>query len=403
MLINYKKIFLYVFFTIGILCAAVSHHLVLLSQFFLSETVGNFIFYFLWGVFAFVSYRCWRKCLYKDIFVIWIIWTLFIMLSVLFCGREQDIYFFIGLKSIMWFFPLFILGVFFRSFLEYIDNIVYLLPTLFNLIIIGCFVFGISGITEAASQDFGYDALAGGLIALGLLNKQCSVLQIFNVLVSFYCIILCGERGPLMSFIIILMILVIRKLFINKKNILVGGIFLLIGGVWLLVQYEYIINIIVEHIFFMGTSTHTLRWFVESNLSLEGESRINIYLSGLESLKDHIFVGLGAFNDRIYMYDVMKLFLPGTIGSYPHNIFLEWCMQFGAIPGIMGGSYFLYLMYKSYIKCDDGIKLTIFFFLVGVGFLPLLVSRSYIEHRMFWVLLGYLLSSRWFYDSENCI
>lgn len=390
--INYRKIFVYGFFTIGISCSAISHHLILLAQFFLSENIGNYIFYLVWVILAFVTYKEWKRCIVKSIFYHWIIWTIFIMASILLCYKEQMTYFSIGMKSILWFLPLVTFGFFIKKYMYVISDIIYLLPTLFNLIVFGCFALGISGVTEAASQDFGYDALAGSLLALGLLYKKFSVIQFCNVIISCYCIILCGERGPLVSFIIVFIMFIIRKIIKDMKAMIWGSFFVLLGVFFLITQYEAILSLIAQHILTLGTSTHTLKWLIESSGGFEGESRLNIYLSGIKYLTDHVVLGSGAFCDRIYLHDAIKQFTQSTVGSYPHNIFLEWCMQWGAVIGLMIGMYFIYIIYKNYIQCDDEIKITTLMFLIGVGFLPLLVSRSYIEHRMFWVLFGYLLS-----------
>lgn len=77
-----------------------------------------------------------------------------------------------------------------------------------------------------------------------------------------------------------------------------------------------------------------------------------------------------------------------VIGGYPHNIFIEIVLQFGVIFGGILLAGLVYIIVRGFIKAGNR-KLYLFYFCIG--FLPLIVSGTYLTDMSFWLFLGYAL------------
>lgn len=99
----------------------------------------------------------------------------------------------------------------------------------------------------------------------------------------------------------------------------------------------------------------------------------------IDNILNNNLWGHGIFGDR-YFLD----------GTYAHNIFLEVWLDFGIILGTLVLLFLIVFITKTFLRSNDK-KLFLLFF--SLGFMPLLVSGSYLISIMFSILIGFLIMS----------
>lgn len=75
------------------------------------------------------------------------------------------------------------------------------------------------------------------------------------------------------------------------------------------------------------------------------------------------------------------------LGTYSHNIFLDIILQGGFI---FGGLFIILFIFKAIMAFVNEEDKLFFFVLFCYGFVPLLISGSYLSSMSFWIFLGYL-------------
>lgn len=126
---------------------------------------------------------------------------------------------------------------------------------------------------------------------------------------------------------------------------------------------------------------------------LKDDGRITIASTSLDYILDHLLIGSGVGNDRIYIQKVV--FWPGVdiSGNYAHNFFLEIGMQFGLILGLILCCLLAFLIIRRYNRCALLQEKLLLIGLVFAGFLPLMVSGSYLRWDLFYALVGFAIRS----------
>ncbi len=111
--------------------------------------------------------------------------------------------------------------------------------------------------------------------------------------------------------------------------------------------------------------------------------RPRIFLFALSYISNHWFVGAGLLNDRVLIAREFPA-LGEVIECYPHNFFLEIGMQFGALPGLAFVAVFVAVLIKRFRSCIDISEKYLVIALFFAGFLPLMLSSSYLSSPMFY-------------------
>ena len=112
------------------------------------------------------------------------------------------------------------------------------------------------------------------------------------------------------------------------------------------------------------------------------------YRVALDYIHEHPFLGCGVVNDRVLMNRAMSAW-EEIAGSYPHNFFLELGMQFGVLLGSVVAVIMLGIIVRCFLRCRDTEERLLAFALICAGFVPLMVSGSYLTFSMFHTLFGF--------------
>ena len=229
------------------------------------------------------------------------------------------------------------------------------------------------------SMSFSYYMLLPAIIYLNKLFNKPS-LKFFSLTALAAVIILSlGARGPFLA----LAGFSILKLFQTRGNLtakqLLGRVFLILLGIVAIVYFQELLTLIADILADFGIRSRSINLFLRSGVHMSG--RDSIYQRALKALVDSPILGLGLAGDRL---------LVG--GSYVHNLFLEILLHFGIIVGSFCLGLFFLLIINILVKGNDlEYELAAIWF--GLGFMPLMVSHTYLTAINFWILAGLLLGA----------
>lgn len=197
---------------------------------------------------------------------------------------------------------------------------------------------------------------------------------LFYTMIEFVIIVTYGSRGPLVCIISFLALFILKKSDLSKRMVLLGlfFFFVLLGVSF----YEELLSLMVPIINKLGS--RSLNMLVKGRI-MQDSGRIGIWLEAWEKILQKPFLGWGLCGELTYM------------NSYPHNVFLDFMMHFGVIFGGLLSLGLLYFLCKNIVlrKMED---MTLLILLCS-GLVPLLISNTYTESPVFWVMVA-LGSSR---------
>ncbi|HIW74043.1 MAG TPA: O-antigen ligase family protein [Firmicutes bacterium] len=197
-------------------------------------------------------------------------------------------------------------------------------------------------------------------------------LLVFALLCAAFMLLL-GSRGPLVTFAAYLVLSTAFSLKFNKRTVVTLAVLLAVGIVCL-IFYRQILAAVYEIFRMLGIESRTLLLMKEGELFTHDSGRGNIYTLLIRKILEQPLFGYGIGGDRA---------LRG--GSYAHNLFVELFTDFGLVLGSVVVVFLLGLL----LRCFWTAKNRLWFLLWGcVGFIPLMVSGSYLSEANFWLLLG---------------
>ncbi len=214
-------------------------------------------------------------------------------------------------------------------------------------------------------------------------------IYLLPAVIGFMEILLCGSRSPLLSLILFT---VLYFILFNKKNsrkkivfftlvLFLFIVFLMIisNKELLKILYEWILNT-------TGKYSRTLYELIYGQGILDLHGRENIYTLFFCNITHFLLNGYGLAGDRIFLLD--------TVYIYAHNIFVEIWLEFGILAGtgliIVLLAVLLY-PFKMKIKFENIIFYTM---LLSIVIGKLLLSNSWIQEPLFYLLIGLSLSAK---------
>jgi hypothetical protein len=249
-----------------------------------------------------------------------------------------------------------------------VSNMVFIIGTL-----IGIFTLTNRMSVGDYSMALSYYMLLPGIINMYkfIINKSAS--SMIKVIVSLLIILALGSRGAIMCFAAYTILSTIK----NMKKITCfsllsyTSIFLtLILGI---TYFKNLIMYIYEFLMKFGVSSRTLYLFTQDDLHLSGRDSLIEEIT--RQIIENPIKGIGIAGDRI------------IIGGYSHNIFIEILSAYGVIIGIIIIAIIVLICYIGIFnknKFDSNIIIIWF----SLGFMPLLVSGTYLMDFTFWIFLG---------------
>lgn len=223
-----------------------------------------------------------------------------------------------------------------------------------------------------------------GFITYFYIKNKYKVLNLIIVIIIVILIFIFGNRS---SLLICLSIWLFMKLY-NIRNSFKKVISLFIMITISIVAYINIFNILKGiNIFLqkMGIHSYSIskyimaidNGFIKSTSGREELVKLSIDIIKSNPLKPHGLKYFTYFTGRIY----------------PHNLILDLSIVFGLLGAIFIIGFLIYLIFKSkYIK-NESFKIILSEIIV-LEFLWLFFSGTFIEERIFWIIIGVLMQIR---------
>ena len=121
-------------------------------------------------------------------------------------------------------------------------------------------------------------------------------------------------------------------------------------------------------------NSRSMEYFVTGSLVTDLGGRDTIYSIVVELIKQNFAFGSGIGADL------------AATGQYSHNLFLDLLLHYGIFLGTSMILIILVMMWISLSKTND--KALWFVFFCG-GFLPSMVSGTYLSSMLLWIFFGY--------------
>lgn len=243
------------------------------------------------------------------------------------------------------------------------------------------------------SQQYGYEVLPIFLIlATSFFERngwKAKLLDALCLIVSFSMILLSGARGPAACAMITFLFILVFKIASLKAKGIPLILLALAAMIFIFIFYYDILQWMLGLAQSLGFSTRSITRLLDG-VFLQDSVRNEITSYALDYAQNHLFLGSGITNDRVLIAGAVSR-ATETIGLYPHNFFTELMMQFGGLWGACLGLGFLYLLAKRLFKKGEPGYRSVLLILLGAGFIPLLVSSSYVDSELFYCLLGLLI------------
>ncbi len=348
-----------------------------------------------YGIFAGCLFFCWPLLLRSVTprnMLFFLVWTALLLASVLALPKEKGTYIGLVVRTCLTCYPMFYIGRSCRTQCAYLDK----LPYIASVCVVASLLASRGRIymDEAYSQSFGYAQLPAFCVSVGGL-KNGKKPQLVNIAVLSVGILSCGARGPLLCAGLGLLLILFGDM--ELKNWRSWGLLgaAVLAAFYLYSNYTAVLLWFSEIFERQGMSLRTLRALMNQNF-FASSGRDALAEISFSQISKYPFTGVGIFKDRQWLAKyALKSSEASSVGSYPHNLFLEWYLQFGVILGTLITLVFLVLLARRFFSARKDKPCHIMFMtLVVIGVFPLMVSGSYINWQYFYLLLGFVFSDK---------
>ena len=209
------------------------------------------------------------------------------------------------------------------------------------------------------------------------------IIDLISIILGIIAILLYGARGPLLAYIIFIMLLVLNyflKSKIKPKDLII--IMIAQTSILLLaINVNLLLNNINKLLLQFGLHSRTLYLLMSENIDFS-TGRSGIYEMTLERIFKKPIFGYGITGDRLFLN-----------GAYPHNIFLELLAQFGIVFGGIIIIIFVIIWIKGVFVNKNITENHLGIIFAGIGLITLFYSDSYLTVSNFWLFMAICFST----------
>jgi hypothetical protein len=228
------------------------------------------------------------------------------------------------------------------------------------------------------NMSLGYSLLFPALFYINYIKEKRH--YIFLALINIGVIIFAGSRGPVLCLAIYLLFIYFAKKGIKSKGGVIAFSLIILFGLVLILNFSAIMQWIVDTLDEHGIYSRTLSYLAYRTFY---SGREEIWSEAVHRIAEKAFTGWGIGYDNSAM-----------IGLIPHNLFLELLISYGCIFGSMISIVVIICIWKKALI--SSIKKTIYsdigIMLLSIGFIPLMISFTYLTWPYFWLLLAFCLN-----------
>lgn len=147
------------------------------------------------------------------------------------------------------------------------------------------------------------------------------------------------------------------------------------------------VSTIITKMINLGIDSRTIEKLINGNL-FKSNDRIMIYEYLISIILKKPVLGTGICGDRYFL----PLRFTGTDATYAHNLFIEILVDYGLIIGSLLILLLLYIIIKFLFKEIDISRKAFFYVFFIIGFIQLMISRSWITEPNFFIFFSILLT-----------
>lgn len=205
-------------------------------------------------------------------------------------------------------------------------------------------------------------------------------------ILCFIPILFLGTRACLFGAVFALMLIFGRRISQSSGQKKIRYYTLLfIGGVATIVFFTAMTDVLLD----LLPNSRSLQYLVKGEMFDDSSRSESFYSKLIVSLQDHPLRMHGFLGDQIYLAGENAA-IDEILSSFAHNVYLELCMNFGLIIGIILGITFTIVLLKAYRKSRYANYDIEFVYLgvLGMTFVNMLVSFSWLHSYEIWFLFG---------------
>lgn len=281
-----------------------------------------------------------------------------------------------------------------------VEDFFALFPVMTHIAVIYAFL----NILWVSQEDYymllSYYILPWAGISYLLWSERKKSIYLFEAI--FLCLVLLAF-GARMPFLCVLFLISIDYFLIRKgRNAKVVILFLFVLICFVLISvFRNEINALISKAF---PNSKTINKFLSGDL-FEASQRTRIYKSLIHEISEKPLEIRGFYSERIFLgnkyVDTNELGIwiteENQYSVYAHNILIEMIFDFGLILGCVMLMWLLVHIIRGF-RCAKRIRdsyyLRIMLYFFSIGFLPLMVSNSYLSYMSFWMFVGMLLQKQ---------
>lgn len=247
------------------------------------------------------------------------------------------------------------------------------------------FGYGVGGRNMGGEyMDTAYAAMPAICFCLYNHMKSQKVISFDGVLgiIGVFITLLGGSRGALIFELLYIVILCLFSPSIKQSRKIIVISILVLFSIAISIYWNQILNWLLMIANNLGLQSRTISRLVDNSF-LYASDRTRYWTTCMDATWNSPFLGYGMWGDR------------SIIGSYSHNLFVEFFCSYGLI---FGSLLIVFLLYKiaKYVKNNINSQESNYsLFVIGIpyGLLQLMVSDSYLHNVWFFMILGIVLGS----------
>lgn len=223
--------------------------------------------------------------------------------------------------------------------------------------------------------------------------REHRILGIIICSLCFVPILFFGTRACLFGALLSIVLLVILQ---SQGRLTSSKLFFWLFFIAFLILIIVFFSNIIIYLVDLFPNSRSLSYLIKGDV-LNDSNRSKIYEKIINSLIQNPFKFHGLLGDRIYLAG--KGASDNIILSFfSHNVCLELCMNFGLLPGIFLSLYFLVVLVSAFRRvkyCDNALRY-MYAGVLGLSFVNMMVSSSYLGSYYIWLLFGLAYNIRQF-------
>src|SRR5690625_1811076 len=264
-----------------------------------------------------------------------------------------------------------------KTFLAVLDKVASILFVL-GIILLVLILSGKSSI-ETYSMPLCYYLLIPLLIQTKLFLNKFKLSNLLGMLLILITVMSIGSRGPLLSFIVFVILYTgfnFKRIYFNRP---IQMTFLIITGLFIYVYQKLILEKLIVLLDRFNIQSRTVRLLTVDSNELHLSGRNDLYEGSLNMIAEKPFMGWGLAGEV------------NQLGTYSHNFFIEIMISSGVILGSIIIVIYLYYLIKNFQLSNKESRLLIMLWF-SIAFIPLIVSGTYLTSIQFWILLGLMIN-----------